>query len=39
MGVNYGSYAADQVTPEGDMIVDVPRIVEMARTLLDLSAR
>jgi len=36
-GLTYGSYAADQITSENDMIVDVPRIVEMVRTLLDLS--
>jgi len=37
MGVNYGSYAANRLTPEGDMVVDVDRIVEMVRALLGLS--
>ncbi|HMA50654.1 MAG TPA: glycosyltransferase 61 family protein [Magnetospirillaceae bacterium] len=37
MGVNYGSYMCDQLAPDGDMLVDVDRVVEMVRALLELS--
>jgi hypothetical protein len=37
LGLHYGCYVSDQLTPEGDMRVDVGASVEMVRGLLDLT--